>query len=110
MASVYKNSQKQGTANLTTYDTLYSTASSVTAVISSIIVTNTSGVTKQYKLAIMNTAGTPAALNWIVYNGSIAPNDAVALTLGITLMGGQFLRFSSTDSTVTFSAYISEIS
>lgn len=110
MPTAYKNAQLQGTANLTTYGSLYTTGASTTAVISSIVVTNTASVVKQYRVAIMPTpAGTPAAANWIVYDGSIAPNDAVALTLGLTMSNSQVLRVSSTDANVTFSAYISEI-
>jgi len=109
MATAYKNAQLQGTASLSTYGTLYSTGASTTAVISSIVVTNTASASKQYRVAIMGSAGTPAAANWIVYDATIAGNDSVALTLGITLGNTQFIRVSSTDNTVTFSAYLSEI-
>lgn len=109
MPTVYKNAQLQGTASLSTYGTLYSSSAASTAVISSIVVTNTSSAAKQYRVAIMGSAGTPAAANWIVYDATIAGNDAVALTLGITLGNTQFIRVSSTDNTLTFSAYISEI-
>ncbi len=109
MPTVYKNAQLQGTASLSTYGTLYSSSASSTAVISSIVVTNTASAAKQYRIAIMGSAGTPAAANWVVYDATIAGNDAVALTLGITLGNTQFIRVSSTDNTLTFSAYISEI-
>ena len=114
MPTTYKNAQLQGTASLSTYGTLYTTAtasvSSGTAVISSIVVTNTASASKQYRVAIMDApVGTPAAANWIVYDATVAGNDAVALTLGVTLGVSQYIRVSSTDNTVTFSAYLSEI-
>jgi hypothetical protein len=108
MPTVYKNAQLQGTASLSTYGTLYSSSADSTAVISSIVITNTSSAAKQYRVAITGSEGTPAAANWVVYDATIAGNDAVALTLGITLGNTQFIRVSSTDNTLTFSAYISE--
>lgn len=110
MATVYKNVGVQGTAGTSTYATLYNTSASTTAVISSIVVTNTSSSSATYRIAIMGSAGTPAAANWVVYDATIAGNDTIALTLGIALGNTQFIRISSSANTVTFSAYVSEIS
>lgn len=111
MASTYKNSQKQGTASLSTYDNLHNAVSG-TAVISSIVIANTASVTKQFRLAITSTDTSPTApgANWIAYNSSIAANDTLALTLGLTMTVGQYLKFSSTDTNLSFSVYFSEIS
>lgn len=112
MASTYKNSQKQGTASLSTYDNLHNAVSG-TAVISSIVIANTASVTKQFRLAITSTSsdpGPPPGANWIAYNSSIAANDTLALTLGLTMTVGQYLKFSSTDTNLSFSVYFSEIS
>jgi hypothetical protein len=110
MPTVYKNAQVQGTAGLDTYSTLYNTGAGTTAVISSILVTNTAGSAASYRIGIMGSAGTPAANQWIAFGIPIAANDTIALTLGITLGNSQFIRVSSSANTVTFSAYISEIS
>lgn len=110
MAEVFKNAQVQGTASTGTYATLYNTTASTTAVISSLIVTNTSASTATYRVAIMASEGTPAAANWIVYDSTVAGNDMVAFNLGLTLGTSQYIRISSSANTVTFSAYISEIS
>ena len=110
MATVYKNVGVQGTAGTGTYATLYNTSASTTAVISSIVVTNTSSSSNVYRIAIMGSAGTPAAANWVVYDATIAGNDTVALTLGIALGNTQYIRISSSTNAVTFSAYVSEIS
>jgi hypothetical protein len=110
MATVYKNAQLQGTSSTSTYGTLYSTDGSTTAVISTIAICNTAGSTGTYRIAIMDSEGTPAAENWIVYDGSVAGNDTIVLTLGITLGNSQYLRVSSSADTLTFSAYLSEIS
>jgi hypothetical protein len=110
MATVYKNAQIQGTAGISTYATLYSTASATTAVISTILITNTSSSSATYRIGIMGSAGTPSSSNWLVYDGAVAGKDTIALTLGITLESSQFIRVSSSANTITFSAYISEIS
>ena len=110
MATTYKNGQVQGTASTGTYSTLYNTGGATTAVVSSIVVTNTASTAALYRIGIMATAGTPAAANWVVYDSTRQANDTVCLTLGITLSNTQYIRVSSSANTVTFSAYISEIS
>jgi len=110
MATVYKNGQVQGTAGVTTYATLYNTGAATTAVISTILITNTAATSATYRIAIMGSAGTPSAANWLVYDSTIAGNDTIALTLGITLGNTQFIRVSSSATTVTFTAFVSEIS
>jgi hypothetical protein len=109
MPTVYKNAQLQGTAALTTYGTLYSTSASATAVISSILVTNTASTAATYRIGIMGSAGTPGASEWVAFGVSVGGNDTVGLTLGLTVGNSQFVRVSSSANTVTFSAYISEI-
>jgi hypothetical protein len=110
MATTYKNQQVQGTAGTGTYATLYNTGASTTAVISSIVVTNTASTAALYRVGIMGSAGTPAAANWLVYDATVQANDTVALTLGVTLGNTQYIRVSSSANTVTFNAFVSEIS
>jgi hypothetical protein len=110
MPTIYKNAQVQGTAGIGTYATLYSTSASTSAVISTILITNTSASSATYRIGIMGSAGTPAAANWLVYDGAVAGKDTIALTFGITLGNSQFVRVSSSANTITFSSYISEIS
>jgi hypothetical protein len=110
MPTIYKNEGIQGTAGVGTYATLYNTSASTTAVISTIAITNTSASSATYRIGIMGSAGTPAAANWLVYDGAVAGKDTIVLTLGITLKNSQFIRVSSSANTVTFSAYISELS
>jgi len=109
MPTVYKNSQVQGTASTGTYATLYNTSASATAVISTMAITNTTSSAATYRIGIMGSAGTPSAANWVVYDGTVPGNDTIFLTAGITIGNSQFVRVSSSANTVTFSAYISEI-
>jgi hypothetical protein len=106
----YKTSQIQGTASVSTYATLYSTPAATEAVISTIAICNTAGSSATYRIGIMGSAGTPGASEWIVYDSVAAANDTVFLTVGITLDPEKFIRVSSSANTVTFSAFVSEIS
>lgn len=110
MATTYKRAQVQGTSGVTTYSTLYNTASATTAVISTVLVCNTASASATYRIAIMDTAGTPAAENWIVYDSVVGANDTICLTLGLSLGNDDFIRISSSANTVTFTAFVSEIS
>lgn len=110
MATTYKTQQVQGTAAVTTYSTLYNTGAATTAVLSTIAITNTATGSATYRIGIMGSAGTPAAANWLVYDATVPGNDTVFITAGIALGNTQYVRVSSSANTVTFSAYVSEIS
>ena len=110
MATTYKTQQVQGTASTGTYATLYDTGASTTAVISTIAITNTASGSATYRIGIMGSAGTPAAANWLIYDATVPGNDTIFLTAGVVLGNTQFIRVSSSANTVTFSAYVSEIS
>jgi len=110
MGTVYKSAQLQGTASTGTYGTLYSTGAATTAVISTILICNTSAVSATYRIAIMGSAGTPLAENWLVYDSVVAGNDTLGLTWGVTMDNTKFMRVSSSADTVAFSASIAEIS
>jgi len=110
MATVYKNSRVQGTASVGTYTTLYNTGASTSAVISTLAICNTSTSTQTYRIGIMGSAGTPGAGDWLVYDAAVAAKDTAFLTLGISLGNSEFIRVSSSANSLSFTAYISEIS
>jgi|DEB0MinimDraft_6_1074348.scaffolds.fasta_scaffold295615_2 hypothetical protein len=110
MAIAYKPAQVQGTASTGTYATLYETPSATEAVISTIVICNTAAATATYRIGLDTTAGTPGASEWLVYDATVPANDTTALTLGVSLDAGRFIRVSSSADTVTFSAFVSEIS
>jgi hypothetical protein len=110
MATNYKYSQIQGTASTGTYATLYTTPAATQAVISSLVITNQSSSAITVRIGLDATAGTPGASEWLVYDAAIAGNDTVALTLGVTMDTGKFIRVSSSATTCNFTAFLSEIS
>lgn len=110
MATAYKYSQVQGTASTGTYATLYEVPAATEAVISSLVITNQSSSAITVRIGLDTTAGTPGASEWLVYDAAIAGNDTVALTLGVTMDAGKFVRVASSATTCNFTAFLSEIS
>lgn len=110
MATVYKDAQVVGTANTSTYSTLYQTGASTTAVIGSLVICNeaTSAVTVRVGLAA--SATTPASGAFLLYDRSIPANDTLTLTIGLALGNTKFIRVASSATTVSFTASVSEIS
>lgn len=109
MPTAYKFSQVQGTASTGTFATLYTTPSATEAVISSLVICNQSTSAITVRIGLDATAGTPGASEFLVYDASVAGNDTVALTLGITMEAGKFIRVSSSANTISFTAFLSEI-
>lgn len=109
MATAYKEASVQGTASTSTYATLYDTsAASTTAVVGTIVVCNTAASAATYRIAVMDSAGTPAATDWRVYDASVSPNDTVFLQVGLSLQNARYIRVSSSATTVTFAAEVAE--
>lgn len=110
MPTTYKNARLQGTSAVTTYATLYTTPTGTNSVVASILVCNTAGSQATFRLAIMDSAGTPAAADWMSYDTVVPANDTTTLQLSLCLAAGQVIRASSSASTVTFQAHLSEVS
>jgi hypothetical protein len=110
MATSYKYSQVQGTSAVGTFATLYTTPAATQAVISTIVVTNQASSDVTVRIGMDDTAGTPGASEFLVYDAVIAGNDTVALTIGVTMAAEKFIRVSSSADTCNFSAFLSEIS
>lgn len=109
MATTYSLKQIQGTSATSTYETLYNTGASTTAIISNILIANQGTASVTVRLGTDTTAGTPGAAEWLLYDVVIAANDTLSfgpLSLGNT----QYLRVSSSANTCTFSAAVAEIS
>lgn len=109
MATTYKLAQVQGSASTGTYATLYNTGASTTAIISNLLIANHAAATVTVRVGIDDTAGTPGAAEWLLYDVAVGPNDTLSfgpMSLGNT----QYLRVSSSANTCTFSAAVAEIS
>ena len=90
--------------------TLYTVPGSTETVISSIIVCNRESAANTFRLAIKNNGGSVANEDYIAFDTSIAANDTVTLTLGITLDATDVICAGASDANVTFSVFGTEIS
>ena len=108
MAIVYKDASVQGTASVGTFATLYS--ASATSIIGTLGICNTASVSATYRVGVMGSAGTPSGADWRLYDATSPANDTVALTIGMVVESGDFVRVSSSASTVVFFGSVSEIS
>lgn len=112
MPTTYKRQGLQGTTSVSSYGTLYTvptTTPSTTAVLSTISICNTAASSATYRIGFATGAVEPSAADWLVYGGTVPANDTVFLTIGVTLSGGTLIRVSSSANTVSFQAFISEI-
>lgn len=110
MPTTYTRAAVQGTSAVGTYTTLYTTPSSRTSVISTIAVVNTASAIATYRIGFASSATTPAAADWLIYDGTVPANDTLFLSIGATITEGTLIRVSSSSSTVSFQAFVSEIS
>lgn len=110
MPNVYKVLGRIAAA-ATTDESLYAVPSATEAVVSTIVVANRAAAARTYRIAIKPTSATTiAAEHYIAYDVTIAANDSVALTLGITLAAtNTIVVYASAASSLTFQAFGSEI-
>lgn len=97
-----------GTGNVATYSTLYTTPSNTTAVVSTITICNQTGSTITYRLGLASSATDPSTSEFLAYGATVAANDTVALTLGVTMGANKFLRASASSASVSFIAFGTE--
>jgi hypothetical protein len=96
-------------AAATTAEELYATPASSSAVVSSIVIANRASAARTYRLAVKPATGTTLATeHYLAYDVTIAANDSIALTLGITLAAGNVIVTYASAADLTFTAFGSE--
>ena len=96
-------------AAATTEEALYAVPASSSTVVSSIVIANRGATAATYRLAVKPTAATTLATNhYLAYDVSLAANDSVSLTLGITLAATNAIRTYASNTNLTFTAFGSE--
>jgi hypothetical protein len=89
--------------------TLYTVPSVTSAIISTINICNLSANGAQFRVAIRPAGESLATKHYIAYNTAVAANDSVALTMGITMATTDVITVYANTTTVSFSAFGSEI-
>jgi len=91
-----------------TLTTLYTVPAETTAVISTINVCNTASVDATYRIAVTS-GGSPVLGNYLVYDATIAGNETISFTQGITMDASDVLAVYTNSASIAFNAFKMEI-
>ena len=94
----------------TTATVLYTVPAATEAVVSSVTICNRAASAGTFRLAVRPNGATLANEHYVVYDTSIAANDTVVLTIGLTLDAADVLEVYASSADMSFNAYGSEIS
>lgn len=109
MATAYKV-LGQSNPSATTLTTLYTVPSATNAVVSSLVVANLAASTATFRIAVRVAGASIANSQYVGYDITLGASDSTVLTLGITMGATDVLSVYASTSTVTFTAFGSEIS
>ncbi len=110
MASIYKV-LGQANPSAATEAILYTTPPNTQAVASSITICNQAATSATFRVAIRPSAdSTTAAKHYLVYGTTVAGNDTIVLTIGVTLAASDKILVYPSTGNISFAAYGSEIS
>ena len=95
----------------TTEATLYTVPSSTQSVVSSVTICNQAATSATFRVAVRPSADSvTAGKHYLVYGTTIAANDTIVLTMGITLATGDKILVYASTANISFAAYGSELS
>ena len=101
----------QSSPAATTEATLYTVPSLTSTVVSSIVICNQAASSATFRVAVRPSADeTTAAKHYIVYGVTLAANDSIVLTIGVTMAAGDKIQIFGSSATLSYTAYGSEIS
>jgi len=109
MATVYKV-LGQVAPSATTDTTLYTVPAATSTVVSTITVANRSAVAVTYRIAIRPAGASISTTHYIAFDASCPANDAILLTLGMTLAATDVMTVRASTADATFNLFGSEIS
>ena len=99
----------QSNPSATTATTLYTVPSATSAVVSTIVICNQAATAATYRIAVRPAGATLAAVHYVAYDISVGASDSTALTLGITLATTDVITIYASTTTLSFTAFGSEI-
>ena len=95
-----------------TANVIYRAATGVQAIVSTINICNQDATARSFRVAVVSNAvsGTLTSNNYIAYETPIQANDSMALTLGVTMMGNDYIVVQANNTAnLSFSIFGSEI-
>ena len=108
MANAYKILGQVADASANDVE-LYLVPASTEAIVSTIVVCNREAAANTFRIATKSDNSAVANEDYVAYDTSIAANDTITLTLGVTLETGAEISVGASDANVTFQAYGTEI-
>lgn len=108
MAATYKVLGQVNPA-ATTATTAYTVPSATETVISTIAICNLGGYPTTYRIAVRPDAEALANKHYVAYDTTIAPQDTVTLTIGMTLNAADVVTVYAGAATLAFNLFGSEI-
>lgn len=108
MAATYKV-LGQSNPTATTATTLYTVPAATQAVCSTLVIANLSGISAAFRVAVRPAGATLENKHYIAYDTSIAGNDSIFLTLGISLSATDVITVYASSANLSFNLYGSEI-
>lgn len=108
MANAYKV-LGQSAPSATTATALYTVPSATEAVVSSISVCERGGSQATFRLMVRPDGAVLSNQHYLVYDATVAANDTIILTIGITMDATDVLEVYASSADLSFHAYGSEI-
>jgi hypothetical protein len=100
----------QSNPSATTEATLYTTPSLTQSVVSSIAICNQAATSATFRVAVRPSAdSSTTAKHYLVYGTTVAANDTIILTMGITLAASDKILVYASTANISFAAYGSEL-
>lgn len=108
MANTYKLLGQQNPG--TSWTALYTVPSATSAVLSTVVICNTSASPRTFRVAVVaSSATTPTTANGLAYDTAIPANETIIMTMGVTLAASYCLKVYGSTTDVTFTAFGMEI-
>ena len=109
MAYAYKVLGQSAPA-ATTDTNVYTVGAGKQAIVSTLSIANRGTTSATYRIAIRPAGATLANTHYIAYDSTVAPNDGILLTIGITLAATDVVTVRASTADLTFNLFGSEIS
>jgi hypothetical protein len=94
----------------TTPTTAYTVPSATSTVVSSVVVGNIGPTSGTFRISVRPAGESQANKHYLVYDATVAANDSLTLTLGITLATTDVVTVYASNASFTFNLFGSEIS
>jgi hypothetical protein len=108
MASTYKV-LAQSAPSATTNTDVYTVGSGKSAVVSTITVCNRAASAATYRIAVRPLGATIANQHYVAYDATVAANDTVSLTIGVTLAATDVVTVYASTANLSVNIFGAEI-